>query len=172
MFSAEYKKHYKENFRLAYPVVLSQLGHILVNVADSVMVGRLGTVPLAATSLSNSIFTIVLVFGLGISFSITPLVAGADGRKNKNRISLLLINGLVVCTLTGLLLFLAGYLFSPFLHYLNQPEAVVALAIPYLNYVFLSMIPLMIFQGFKQFAEGLSLTKQSMYLFRKLLFRG
>lgn len=164
MLSTDYQRHFKENFYLAYPVVLSQLGHILVSVADSIMVGRLGTVPLAAASLANSIFTIVLVFGLGLSYSITPLVAAAHGRNNRKRISLLLINGLVVSTVMGVLLFLGSYLLSPLLYYLDQPEEVVALAIPFLNILFLSMIPLMVFQGYRQFAEGLSLTRQSMYI--------
>ena len=164
MFPAHYQTHFKENFHLAYPVVLSQLGHILVTVADSIMVGRLGTVPLAAASLANSIFTVVLVFGLGLSYSITPMVAAASGRRDRRRISLLLINGVVVTTLSGVLLFLISYLLSPMLYLLNQPEEVVRLTIPYLNILFLSMIPLMVFQGFRQFAEGLSLTRQSMYL--------
>jgi multidrug resistance protein, MATE family len=164
MLTTDYQRHFKENFYLAYPVVLSQLGHILVSVADSIMVGRLGTVPLAAASLANSIFTIVLVFGLGLSYSITPLVAAAHGRNNRKRISLLLINGLVVSTIMGVLLFLGSYLLSPLLYYLDQPEEVVALAIPFLNILFFSMIPLMVFQGYRQFAEGLSLTRQSMYI--------
>ncbi|MGV3539856.1 MAG: MATE family efflux transporter [Rufibacter sp.] len=164
IFSAEYRKEYKSIFWLAYPVVLSQLGHILVSVADSVMAGWIGTVQLAAASLGNSIFTIVLVFGLGISFSITPLVARADGRKNHTRIALALLNGLVLNTLMGIFLFLAFWGLSPLIRHLNQPLEVVKLAIPYVNILFLSMVPLMVFQGFKQFAEGLSLTKQSMYI--------
>lgn len=67
-----YKQHFSRNFTLAYPVVLSQLGHIMVSVFDSLMVGQIGTLPLAAASLGNSIFTITLVFGLGVSYSITP----------------------------------------------------------------------------------------------------
>jgi MATE family multidrug resistance protein len=164
MLSTEYQRHFKENFYLAYPVVLSQLGHILVSVTDSIMVGRLGTVPLAAASLGNSIFNIVLVFGLGLSYSITPMVAAANGRQNTKRISLLLINGLVVTSLAGVLLFLFSYLLSPLLYYLDQPLEVVELTLPYLNILFFSMIPLMVFQGFRQVAEGLSLTRQSMYL--------
>ncbi|KAA6431961.1 MATE family efflux transporter [Rufibacter glacialis] len=164
MFSAHYREHYKSTFWLAYPVVLSQLGHIMVTVADSVMAGRIGTLQLAAASLGNSIFTIVLVFGLGISFSMTPLVARADGRKNHTRIALILLNGLVMNTLIGVLLFLAFWGLSPLLAFLNQPAEVVRLTIPYVNILFLSMVPLMVFQAFKQFAEGLSLTKQSMYV--------
>jgi MATE family multidrug resistance protein len=128
------------------------------------MVGRTGTLPLAAASLGNSIFTILMIFGMGISFGITPLVAAADGRQNHRRIALLLTSGLIICSGIGIILFLIGYIFSPFLYNLRQPVPVVQLAIPYLNILFCSLIPLMIFQGLKQFAEGLSLTRQSMYL--------
>lgn len=145
-------------------MVLSQLGHIMVSVADSVMAGRIGTVALAAASLGNSIFTIVLVFGLGISFSMTPMVARADGKQNHTRIALILLNGVVLNTLVGILLFLVFYALSPFIRFLDQPDQVVKLAIPYVNVLFFSMVPLMVFQAFKQFAEGLSLTKQSMYI--------
>lgn len=164
ILSPVYRQHYKTTFWLAYPVVLSQLGHIMVSVADSVMAGRLGTTQLAAASLGNSIFTIVLVFGLGISYSMTPMVARADGRNNHSRIALVLTNGLVLNTLLGAVLFLVFFGLSPLITYLDQPAAVEAMALPYVNVLFLSMVPLMIFQAFKQFAEGLSLTKQSMYI--------
>ena len=164
MDTAEYKEHFAKNFNLAYPVVLSQLGHIMVSVFDSLMVGQIGTLPLAAASLGNSIFMITLVFGLGVSYSITPLIAAADGRRNYTRISLLLLNGLVSNVMLGVLLFIAGYFLSPYITFLNQPEEVVRLAVPYINILFLSMVPLMVFQAFRQFAEGLSLTKQAMYI--------
>lgn len=164
MDSASYKEHFSRNYTLAYPVVLSQLGHIMVSVFDSLMVGRTGTIPLAAASLGNSIFMITMVLGLGVSYSITPLIASADGRKNFTRSSLLLLNGLVANVLLGILLFIVGYVFSPYIKFLNQPEQVVAMAIPYLKILFFSMVPLMVFQAFRQFAEGLSLTKQAMYI--------
>ncbi len=164
MNNASYREHFTKNYYLAYPVVLSQLGHIMVSVFDSLMVGRTGTIPLAAASLGNSIFMITLVVGLGVSYSITPLIAAADGRRNITRISLLLLNSLFFNILIGILLFIAGYFFAPYITRLNQPTQVVALAIPYLNILFFSMVPLMIFQAFKQFAEGLSLTKQAMYI--------
>ncbi|WP_114781294.1 MATE family efflux transporter [Botryobacter ruber] len=164
MRSEEYREHFSKNFRLAYPVILSQLGHILVSVFDSLMVGQIGTLPLAAASLGNSIFTITLVFGLGVSMSITPLIAGADGRKNYTRISLLLLNGLLSNLLVGILLFVSGYFLSPFISVLGQPAPVVSLAVPYLNILFLSLVPLMVFQAFRQFAEGLALTRQAMWI--------
>ena len=164
MDSFTYKQHFSKNFTLAYPVVLSQLGHIMVSVFDSLMVGQTGTLPLAAASLGNSIFTVTLVFGLGVSYSITPLIAAADGRRNYTRISLLLLNGLVSNVLLGIALFVAGYFFTPYINLLGQPAQVAAMAVPYLNILFLSMVPLMVFQAFRQFAEGLSLTKQAMWI--------
>src|SRR6478735_5903096 len=164
MYTLSYRNHFTANIKLAYPVVLSQLGHILVNVCDSMMVGQLGTTELAASSLANSIFVIAMVCGLGVSYSITPLVATAAGKRNHSRMSLLLINGVVLCTCFGLFLVGMGVFVSKLLQYLNQPADVVAKAIPYLKILFLSLLPLMIFQGFKQFAEGMAITKQPMLI--------
>jgi MATE family multidrug resistance protein len=80
MVGEKYIEHFKKNFTLGYPVMLSQLGHVMVGVADSVMVGHLGAEPLAAAALGNVIFYLVMTFGLGISYAITPLVAPRTGR--------------------------------------------------------------------------------------------
>ncbi|KAA9346031.1 MATE family efflux transporter [Adhaeribacter soli] len=164
MFFSEYKSHFKANLSLAYPVVLSQLGHILVSLADNIMVAQLGTIELDAAALANSVFVVIMVCGLGLSFSITPLVAASVEKKNHSRISLLLVNGTVLCTWFGVLLAVVGLNSSSFLHYLNQPAEVVNKAIPFFNILLVSLIPLMIFQGVKQFAEGLSITKLPMLI--------
>jgi multidrug resistance protein, MATE family len=161
---SNFKDNFSKTFSLAFPVMLSQLGQVLVGVADSMMVGRLGAEPLAAASLANSIFFVVLMFGIGVSMSITPLVAMADGKNNPNRISRLFNHGFVINMASGTMLFLLIVLFSPLLHHLNQPEEVVVLSIPYLAIITLSLLPFMLFQTFKQFAEGLSQTKQAMYI--------
>lgn len=163
-FSSEYLKNYKATLLLAYPVVLSQLGHIMVGVADTAMVGQIGTIEQAAVALSNSLYTIVLVFGLGVSYGVTPLVAAADSSKNYAENASLLKHGIIINTVVGILLFVFLFLLSPVLRYVNQDETVVELAIPFLNVMMLSMIPLCIFSAFKQFAEGLSYTQVAMYV--------
>jgi MATE family multidrug resistance protein len=159
-----YAEHFRKNFTLAYPVMLSQLGHVMVGVADSVMVGSLGAGPLAAVSLGNSLFNIALMFGIGISYAITPLVALADGEGDHTKGTGFLRHGLTINLLTGLLLFslLLGSTYG--FYYINQPVEVVDLAIPYFIIISFSLIPFMIFQTYKQFAEGLSVTKQAMYI--------
>ena len=158
------REHFKTTFYLAYPVMLSQLGQVSVGVADSMMVGRLGALPLAAASLGNSIFFVIMMFGIGVSMGITPLVSAADGKGKPKRISRLFSHGLWINVATALVLTLIVLGLSQGLHFLNQPEEVVVLAVPYLLIITASLIPLMIFQSFKQLAEGLSQTRQAMYI--------
>jgi len=144
--------------------MLSQLGHVLVGVADSVMVGRLGAEPLAAAALANVIFHILMTFGIGVSYAITPLVAAADGEGIIVKSSEVLKHGtvinFVISIILGLLIFIGGH----GLYYFDQPVEVLKLAIPYLWIITASIIPLMLFQSARQFAEGLSQTRQPMYI--------
>lgn len=166
-----YKKHIRETFLLAYPVCLGQLGHVMVGVADSLMVGNyggenseIGTLSLAAASLANALIHIILVLGIGISYGATPLIAAADSKNETKEIADLLRNSILLCLITGLIISISLYFSSPLLKHFNQPENVVELAIPYFNIMVFSMFPLMIFLAFKQFAEGLSDTKTAMYI--------
>ncbi|MDN5216604.1 MATE family efflux transporter [Fulvivirgaceae bacterium BMA12] len=159
-----YKEHFKKNFSLAYPVMLSQMGQVMVGVADSVMVGRVGVEPLAAASLSNSIFGVIMMFGIGVSYAITPLVAQADGAGDHRENAILLKHGLFVNMSVSVVLFLLLMTATQVMHLLNQPEEVVALAVPYLTIIACSLLPFMLFQTFRQFCEGLSLTQPPMYI--------
>ena len=163
---AKYKPHYRSNLALAIPVVISQLGHTMVQLADSVIVGHFaGTLPLAAVSLVNGIFMLILVIGLGISYAITPLIAQHNGSKNYDECGRLLGNSLLINIITGIALFLFVYFGSYYiLDHLHQSPPVVALAKPYLTLLGISIIPLLIFNTFKQFAEGLGFTKQAMMI--------
>jgi MATE family multidrug resistance protein len=165
-FYARYKPFYKDNLILALPIVVSQLGHTMVNMADSIIVGHFaGTVQLAAVSLVNSIFMLILVLGLGISYGLTPLIAKMNGAKNYDECGKLLSSSLIINVITGTLL----YIFIHFgtlsiIDHMGQSPDVVAYAKPYLGLLGFSIIPLMIFQTFKQFAEGLGFTKQAMFI--------
>ncbi len=139
------------------------LGHTLVQLADNIMVGQLGTAELAAVSLGNSFVFIAMSLGIGFSTAITPLVAEADGAGIKSNAKSALKHGLVLCTLLGISLFGIILLCKPLMYHMRQPPEVVELAMPYLDLVALSLVPLVIFQAFKQFSEGLSQTRYPMY---------
>ncbi|WP_296697779.1 MATE family efflux transporter [Algoriphagus sp.] len=158
------KDHFRITFNLAFPVMLSQLGQVSVGVADSMMVGRLGALPLAAASLGNSIFFVILMFGMGVSMGVTPLVSVAEGKGKNKRIFNLFQHSLWINIFTSFLLTSFVLIIVQGLHFLDQPDDVVALTVPYLFIITASLFPFMIFQTFKQFAEGLSQTKQAMYI--------
>ncbi len=143
--------------------MMGSLGHLLVGLIDDIMVGRLGPVELAATSLGNSLIFIALSIGIGFSFAITPLIAESDGEGDKEKGRSIFQHGIILMTILGIAVFGMLLAIKPILNHLNQPEEVVKLAIPYYEIVAISMIPLMIFQGLKQFADGLSETKYAMY---------
>ena len=162
----KYKSYYKDNLILAVPIVLSQLGHTLVHMADGMIVGHFaGTVQLAAVSLVNSLFMLVLVIGLGISYGLTPLIAQANGRGNKSECGKLLSSSLWINFLTSIILYgLVLLVYYKFIDHLGQSPDVVMHAKPYLQYLGISIFPLMLFQAFKQFTEGLGFTKQAMLI--------
>ena len=159
----QYTKEFKYNIRLSVPVILGMLGHTFVAFADNIMVGQLGTAELAAVSLGNSFVFIAMSLGIGFSTAITPLVAEADGAGNKAEGKSALKHGLVLCSVLGLSLFGIILLLKPIMYLMKQPPEVVELAMPYLDLVAFSLVPLIIFQAFKQFSEGLSQTKYPMY---------
>jgi len=143
--------------------MLGMLGHTFVAFIDNIMVGKLGTAELAAVSLGNSFIFIAMSLGIGFSTAITPLIAETDAEKNFYNGKSFFKHGLFLCTILGFILCLIVLIAKPLMYSMAQPEEVVLLAIPYLNLVALSLIPLIIFQGFKQFSDGLSMTKYPMY---------
>jgi MATE family multidrug resistance protein len=158
------RPHLRPTVLLAFPVVLSQLGHIMVSFVDSVLVGRTGTVPLAAVSLGVNSTNVILILGIGLSMGSVPLVAAADGRRDLPDLGRLLVSSVWLSALAGLVLAGLGQLVPPLMHYLGQAPEVEALAAPWVRVISWSLLPLMIFQGFREFAEGLGLTRQAMWL--------
>lgn len=159
----QYTKEFSYNLRLAYPVILGMVGHTLIGIVDNIMVGKIGSTELAAVSLGNSMIFIAMSLGIGFSTAITPIVAEGDAEKNDTKIRSAFHHGLFLCTILGLVLFTVIMFAKPIMELLKQPEDVIVLAKPYLGWVAFSLIPLVMYQGYKQFADGMSLTKYSMY---------
>ncbi len=143
--------------------MLGMLGHTFVSFVDNIMVGQLGTAELAAVSLGNSFMFIAMSLGIGFSTAITPLIAEADAADNFTQAKATFKNGLFLCFTIGVLMFLGVFFAKPLLYLLQQPEEVVLLALPYLDLVAFSLIPMIVFQAFKQFSDGMSMTKYPMY---------
>ena len=155
-------QHIKENLNLSFPIMISQLGHITVGVADSLMIGNVSIPQLAAVSLSTSIFGFILLFCIGLSYGITPLIASK--KSNKNYISMTFYNGMYLNMFFTILLVIITIYSKYLLQYLGQDEEVLFHTFRYLDIIAISLVPLMLFQTFKQFIEGLGFTKPAMYI--------
>ncbi len=158
------KKHITSTIQLAYPVIVGQLGIIMMGVVDSLMVGKIGASSLAAASLGNGMTFIILIIGIGVSLAVTPLVAIAVGAGKFEDCGIyfrqsLLVNSILSVLIAGLIYFLAD-----FIKYFNQPEEVQNQAISYIKIIGLSSVPLLLFQTYKQFIEGLSIMLPAMII--------
>ena len=156
------KDHLLKNLSLSFPIMISQLGHITVGVFDSLMIGKVSVSQLAAVSLATSIFSFILLFCIGLSYGITPLISSSD--KGKKYVSSILYNGMLVNVISCILLVSFVILTKHLLSYLGQDQEVLFHTYSYLDIICISLIPLILFQTFKQFIEGLGFTKPSMYI--------
>lgn len=153
-----------ELFRLGVPIVVGQLGIIIMSLADTMMVGWYGTKELGAAAFVNNLFNLVIIFAVGFSYGITPIVGALFGRKERSAIGGVLRNALCLsCMMSLVLMSVMGILYLN-LHRLGQPVELIALMRPYFLVLLFSLPFTMIFNAFKQFAEGITDTKTPMYI--------
>jgi MATE family multidrug resistance protein len=156
--------HLKETISLSLPLVMTQIGHIITGMVDNIFLGRLGKTEQAAGILSNNFFVILLVFSIGMSYVLTPAVTDAHVNGNEREKASLFKNSLFINMVVAILLFIILFFSSPMLAYMQQPEDVVELAIPFFNVLTFSIIPVALFFVCKQYTEGLSNTRAAMYI--------
>ena len=163
-FISKYRQDFRLNLKLALPLMASQLGQVAVNFADNVMVAKLGPAALAGVSFANAIYAICLVFGMGISFALPPLISEAQGAGDERRISSYFKHSLIVNIAFGVISMLLLLAFIPMMKYLNQDPDILPHAADYMFYSALGMLPFMIFQTLRCYSDGLSETLPSMII--------
>ena len=149
-----YKKHYKETIRLGVPIMLGQLGIIIVGFADNIMVGHHSTAELAAASFVNNFFNLVFIAGMGFSYGLTPIIGGYFARKEYAKAGETLKNSLCINFAVGLTLSLCMLVLLLNIHILKQPEELMPYIVPYYILQLFSVIFTMLFNSFKQFSDG------------------
>lgn len=158
------KRYYNENLKISLPVILSLAGQSIVQMADAMMVGRLGAVPLAAVSLSCSIITNVMMIGVGIAMALTPLAGVKYVRNNRRGVAVLFQNSMLLNILIALLSCALLMGINPLLNYMNQPAEVLDNLDGYYYWTTFSLVPYMVFLTFKQMLEGMGNTLYSMLI--------
>ena len=159
-----FKNEVKKTIQLSIPIVTGQLGQLMMSVVDNIMVGKVGAHALAAASIANAIFTLIMVVGFGLTMAVTPLTSIAFGAGKDEECGVVLRQGIIVNLFSGFLLCGVVLFLSQTIQYLNQPEEIVASAAVYMNVLGFSIIPMMIFQSYRQFAEGVNYLKPAMFI--------
>lgn len=162
---SRYKEQYRKNLALSLPVVLTQLGQMLTQLADTIMVGQYGgadPLPLAAVSFGSSMAFLILIGCIGVALGLTPLVGERFVRGEHQECSQLLHNAVIFYTLLGIFVGIAQYAAAPLLYFMGQPVEVVDGAIPYYRMLSYSIPFMLFFFGFKSFLEGTGNTKTVM----------
>ena len=160
----KYREDYSATIKIGVPIVLGQLGIVVVGLVDNIMVGHFSTSDLAAASFVNSVFNIPILFGMGFSYGLTPLVGQFFGRGDKFRVGGLLRNSLLANFMIGLFLSVAMGIMYLNVHRMGQPEELLPLIRPYFLLQLTSLVFVMMFNSFKQFADGITDTKTSMWI--------
>ncbi len=152
------QRHLKEAFAtmaLALPIIVGQISQILMGVIDSMMVGHVGTVPLAASAFASGMFTLFVMFGIGLLMPVAVLASREHGAGNdaagaiwlKHGVALALIAG--GAEVAGMLGMATGF------YHFGQPPEVLAVVNPFYTLITFSLVPALLFQVFRQFAEAL-----------------
>lgn len=156
--------HYKETIRLGVPIMLGQLGIIVVNFADNIMVGHHSTQELAAASFVNNFFNLAFIFGMGFSYGLTPIIGRLFAQGKKEEAGAVLKNSLVINFIVGILLSLCMLFLLFNLDWLNQPKELYPYILPYYILQLFSVVFAMLFNSFKQFSDGTTDTLTPMYI--------
>lgn len=159
-----YPKHYKSLLSIGVPIMIGQMGMIVLGFADTMMVGHHSTTELGAASFVNNIINLVIITGTGFSYGLTPVVGGLFGRKELPEAGQALRCSLLANTLAGLVMMMALALLFFNLGNIGQPDELLPLMRPY-YLVLLASIPfVMLFNAFKQFTDSITETRTSMWI--------
>ncbi len=156
--------HTKQTLNLAWPLVLTQVGHVVTAMVDTIFLGKIGATEQAAGILSSNLYILILVFAIGMSYATTPLTTAAFEKQDSIKKAELFKNSLFLNFVVASICFVLLFFASNLLQYMQQPKEVVDLAKPFFNVLIFSMIPMSRFFTSKQYCEGLSNTKMALLI--------
>ena len=136
--------------------MIGQLGIIILSFADTMMVGRCGTAELGAASFVNNMFNLVIVFSTGFSYGLTPFVGNHYGRGENASVGRILKNALAVNAVVAAGLMALMFILYLNIHRLGQPAELLPLMRPYYIVLLISLLFVLLFNAFKQFADGIT----------------
>ena len=160
----KHTSHYRSLITLGIPIVIGQLGVIILGFADTLMIGHHSTIELSASSFVNNVFNLAIIFSTGFSYGLTPIVGSLFGQKKFHQVGESLKNSLLANTILAVLICLAMGILYLNLENLGQPEELLPYIRPYYLILLASMPFVLWFNAFKQFSDGITDTKTAMWV--------
>lgn len=164
MILKEYIPFYRRNIKVALPVMITQAGQVVVQLADNIMVGQLGAAQLAGISFANAIIMIGVVFAIGFTQGATPMVGQAYGKGDKLFVSRILCNSAVLNFIMMAILCTVMFAVGRMMGLMGQDPEVLAYAEDYYYISVVTMLPLILFCNIRFFSEGIGNTKYAMWI--------
>ena len=152
----EYLTEAKETLLLALPLIAGQLGQMFIGLADTVMIGRVGTVALAASTFANTLLMVPLLFGVGLLTSVSIRVAKARGGQRHDDVKHALRHGTWLAFVYGLIVFVICLAVLPLLGNFGQVDEVVEAVPTYFLLVAVSLVPAMMAMAWKNYGDALN----------------
>ncbi len=159
-----YGAHYRALFTLGMPIVVGQLGVIILGFADTLMIGHHSTIELGAASFVNNMFNLCIIFSTGFSYGLTPVVGSFFGGRRYAEAGLALRCSLVANTWVALLEMAVMTVLYFNIGRLGQPDELIPLIKPYYLVLLVSLLFVMLFNAFKQFTDGITETRTAMWI--------
>ena len=156
--------HYHALLKLGIPIVIGQIGVIILGFADTLMIGHHSTPELAAASFVNNMFGLAIIFSTGFSYGLTPIVGSLFGQHKYEAAGQSLKNSIAANTVLAVMVCAVMYLLYLNMHRLGQPEELIPLMRPYFLILLASMPFVLWFNAFKQFTDGITDTRVSMWI--------
>ncbi len=153
-----------KTIKLALPIIIGELAQMALHIIDTAMVGAISYKQLAAAALVVNAMNIPFVLGIGMTISVSQMVSMAHGRRDGQLVSHYLYNGFILCAITAIIISLFLVFGKNILMHLGQDPEVVKLALPFMELMGFSIIPMLLFMTLKQFTDGLEYTKTAMLL--------
>ena len=160
----KHETHYKNLTYLGVPIIIGQLGNLILNFADTLMIGHHSTEELAAAAFVNNMFTLVIIFAIGFTYAVTALVGILYGQENTHRIGELMKSATAANTCMALFLSFIMIVLYLNVHRLGQPEELLPLIRPYFLIQLVSLPFVCWFNTFRQFTDGITDTKVAMWI--------
>ena len=160
----KYKDNYVSIIRLGLPILIGQLGMIIVGFADNIMVGQYSTEALASASFVNNIFNVAILACIGFTYGLTPLVGALFSQKRYDTIGAILRNGLFLNTAFSLIILGIMTILYFNVDRMGQPEELLPLIRPYYLLYLAGLIPISVFNVFAQWAYAINRTKMPMWI--------